>query len=265
MENIKILVFDIDGTLVDRSKQTVEESAVKVINEARDKGYHILIATGRSFFFIHEDVRKSINTEFYVTVNGACLNDNEGNIITSYPFSKESLEAIIEYCAKNKFPLAIKYEDHMGVYGDYDFFVENYVGKDHPAAFNLIDDNHFHSVNNSNPLGIFYFAPENTLDDVVDKIPELNFIPADNDTIEAIQSNVDKTKNIEDVLDRLNLSWDNVIAFGDGNNDVKMLQLAKVGVAMGNASDYVKSQANYVTDTVLNDGIKKAFDYLKIL
>lgn len=265
MENIRLLVFDIDGTLVDRSKQTVETSAVEAINEARDRGYHILIATGRSFFFIHDDVRESINTEFYVTVNGACLNDNKGNVLHSYPFEKESLKAIIKYCEEKDFALAIKYEDHMGVYGDYDYFVENYVGKDHPGAHHLVDDNHHYAVENSKPLGVFYFAPESTLTEVEALIPDLNFIPADNDTIEAIQSNVDKTKNIEDVLDKLGLSWDNVIAFGDGNNDVKMLQLAKVGVAMGNASDYVKSQADYVTDTVLNDGIKKAFDHLEIL
>ena len=58
MENIKLLVFDIDGTLIDRSKQTVEESAKNAISKARDNGYEVLIATGRSFFFIHDDVKK---------------------------------------------------------------------------------------------------------------------------------------------------------------------------------------------------------------
>ena len=46
MDKIELLVFDIDGTLVDQSKETVEDSAVKSINQARALGYHILIATG---------------------------------------------------------------------------------------------------------------------------------------------------------------------------------------------------------------------------
>lgn len=58
MNNIQLLVFDIDGTLVDRSKETVEDSAVESINAARDKGYHILVATGRSFFLFMKMLEK---------------------------------------------------------------------------------------------------------------------------------------------------------------------------------------------------------------
>lgn len=265
MNNIKLLVFDIDGTLVDRSKQTVEDSAVEAINIAKEKGYHILIATGRSFFFIHDDVRERVNTEYYVTVNGASLNNQDGSILHSYGFDKNSLANLVDYCLENNYPLGIKYNDYIGVYGDYDTFVKKYVGFDHPGVKYLIDDNHKEAFNSLEPLGAYYFAKTSTVKEAKEILPNLNFIPDSDITVEAIKIGVDKTKTIEYVLDNLNLSWDNVAAFGDGNNDVEMIKLAKVGVAMDNASDFVKSHADHVTDSVLNDGITKALKHLEII
>ena len=265
MNNIQLLVFDIDSTLVDRSKQTVEDSAVQVINEAREKGFHILVATGRSFFFIHDDVRKRVNTEYYVTVNGACLTDNKGNIIETHEFSKDTLDRLITYCIDNNYPLGVKYDSHIGLYGDHKYFIKHYVGNSHPQVEFLIEDNDRTKSLNAIALGVYCFAPVAQIEVMMEKFSDLNFFPTDYDTLEATKIGVDKTKTIEEVINRLGLSWDNVIAFGDGHNDIEMLEKAKVGVAMGNASDYVKTKADYVTDTVLNDGIKKAFDHLKIL
>ncbi len=90
-------------------------------------------------------------------------------------------------------------------------------------------------------------------------------MPTDYSTVEATSIGVDKTKTIAEVIERLDLTWDNVVTFGDGNNDIEMLQLAKVGIAMGNANDFVKSHADYVTDTVLNDGIVKGLKHLNLI
>ena len=265
MNNIKLLVFDIDGTLVDRSKETVEDSAIDSINKARALGYHILVATGRSFFFIHEDVKERLNTEYYVTVNGACLTDQTGGILETHEFSRETLNALIDYCKTNNYPLGVKYEDHIGVYGDYDFFVENYLGYDHDLIDYLTDDNNNQAHVNSIPLGVYLFAPANKIDDFSKNVPDLTFIPTDYDALEAIRVGIDKVKTIDEVVNRLNLTWDNVMAFGDGHNDIEMIKKAKIGVAMGNASLTVRNEADYVADHILEDGISNALKALKII
>ena len=56
-----------------------------------------------------------------------------------------------------------------------------------------------------------------------------------------------------------------IMAFGDGENDIDMLQFAGVGVAMGNADEKVKAMADYVTDTVENDGIEKALRHFGLI
>ena len=63
----------------------------------------------------------------------------------------------------------------------------------------------------------------------------------------------------------MGLSLDDVIAFGDGMNDVEMIAGVKLGVAMGNAQAEVKAVADHVTDTVNNDGIFKALHYLGLI
>lgn len=55
------------------------------------------------------------------------------------------------------------------------------------------------------------------------------------------------------------------MAFGDGENDIEMLQFVQIGVAMGNAEDIVKENADYITTSVDEDGIEKALISLKII
>lgn len=90
-------------------------------------------------------------------------------------------------------------------------------------------------------------------------------MPSDREAIEAVRKDVDKTRGIEDVLERLNLTWDNVMCLGDGHNDIDMIEHAHIGIAMGNASLEVQERADYTTETVLNDGIKKALEHFKII
>lgn len=264
MRDIKLIIFDIDGTLIDRSKETVENSAIEAINKAKHLGYHILVATGRSFFFIQEDVRKRIISEFYVSANGACLNDSQGLVIKSYPFSHETLNKLIDHTKKHDYTMGIKYEDYLGVFGDYDYFYKYYNSFLKTERSLLINENQKHH-NSSLPLGVYLFASNDKIKDLNKEFLDLNFIETDSNAIQATKKNVNKTNAISDVLSNLDLTWDNVMAFGDGHNDLEMIQKAKIGVAMGNADEYVKSKADFITDTVLNDGISKALYDLKII
>ncbi len=263
--DIKILIFDIDGTLVDRSKQTVEDDAIQAMKQAKDKGYQILIATGRSFFFIHDDVRERVPSDYYVTVNGALLNDGKGEVIKSYGYSHESLNNLIDFAEDHEFPIGIKYHDFIGIHGDYQDYVTRYVGFKHPGVKFLLPDNERKYLSDNNPVGAFCFGPNDMISVFQEKMPELYFTRASDIAFEVTKQGVDKTKAIEDVLNMNGLSWDNVMAFGDGDNDIEMLEKAKVAVVMGNATDNVKEYADYITDTVLNSGIIKAMRALDII
>ena len=73
------------------------------------------------------------------------------------------------------------------------------------------------------------------------------------------EKNVDKGNGLISIITNEGLDVSETMAFGDGGNDISIIKRAGIGVAMGNANNYVQSAADYVTDTVDNDGIKKAF------
>lgn len=68
---------------------------------------------------------------------------------------------------------------------------------------------------------------------------------------------LDKAIGIKKILDMYNIESSDIIAFGDGSNDMAMLKLAGLGIAMGTATDEVKSAADYVTDSADNNGVSK--------
>ena len=74
---------------------------------------------------------------------------------------------------------------------------------------------------------------------------------------EITSKNVDKWNALEMLIEMLNITKDEVITIGDNANDVKMIQNAGLGVAMGESAPYIKEQANIVTESNDNDGVAK--------
>ena len=105
---------------------------------------------------------------------------------------------------------------------------------------------------------ILAFVPEHhkqLLDDLLDECAITSWSETG---IDIIPRNGGKSTGIQKFLDSQGLRQDEIMAFGDGQNDIEMLRFAGIGIAMGNAKEEVKKVADYVTDTVDHDGIAKA-------
>ena len=79
--------------------------------------------------------------------------------------------------------------------------------------------------------------------------------------VDIIPKSGGKIAGIRYILSRLGIGLDETAAFGDGENDIDMLRCAGVGIAMGNASEIVKQQADYITDSVDQDGLANALKH----
>ena len=75
----------------------------------------------------------------------------------------------------------------------------------------------------------------------------------------------DKGEGIRTMAEHLGLDFQNTIAFGDGGNDSSMIKAAGIGVAMGNALESLKAEADYTTTSVDNDGIMNALRHLGLI
>lgn len=85
-------------------------------------------------------------------------------------------------------------------------------------------------------------------------------VAQDHFCFDVFNANNDKFVGINQVLRKEGISWEECICFGDSTNDIKMLEMAGMGVAMGSASDYVKSFADMVTTSVYENGVASALN-----
>ncbi len=266
--NIKLLVFDIDGTLIAHKKDTIEKSAVEAISLAKQKGYHVLIATGRCYYFLREEIIDEIDPDLYVTINGTCLVNRKQEILETHTFDRKTMDSMITYVRENELLLGLKYEDYIISPIHAKEYADSYIELESSRI--LVKDgtlaNYNEELLTKNAMGAYLIGDDkDSGDKFLKAVKNVNVKRVKDNTFDIYPCGVDKTKTIESALKHYNLTWQEVMVFGDGENDIEMLSKAQVGVAMGNASKNVKKHADYVTSDITEDGIFNALKYFKII
>ena len=265
---IKALFFDIDDTLIARGHDTITPSAIKAINEAAGKGIKIIVATGRCYNIMHEDVKKSLPVDCYITINGGCVNEKNGEVSFSYPMSSEDVEKLINICLERDYPFAFKFSDCMLTYNRHDDFIYRYCrGPIKPQWVGNCDADRDYHLKCGMPIGCFIYSPACEALELEKDIEGLKFRVAhfESESCECFSKEINKGKTIRLVAEKMGISLKECAGFGDSTNDIEMMQVCGIGVAMGNALLETKQAADLVTDTVENDGIAKALKILKII
>lgn len=262
-KKIKLAIFDIDDTLIKRGKVKIETTAVQAINDLKAKGIEVMIATGRAFYFIHDDIHETINPDYYVTINGACVYDHNKDVIFNVPMVRSEGNAIIDYCNHHDIGLAMKMQQDMRVYRNLEIFQTVYMQGSEKQDI-LVDYTDAKSIEEGDevPMGLFLMGDESLIEASKALCPDGHYAKAYADAYDIYSNRAGKIAGIGIVLDRLGLTWDEVIAFGDAANDLTMLEMAAIGVAMGNAPEHVKEAADYVTTDILDNGIYNAIHTL---
>lgn len=262
-KNIKIAIFDIDDTLIKRGKVTLEESAKVAIEKLKEKGIEVLVATGRAYYFIHDDVHTAISPNYYVCTNGACVYDKSQNLIYKTPMEKNEVDALIDYARNNNLGIALKMKDNMPVYHNLEIFQTVYMqGSD---KLHILEDKTKELLEKDVPMGIFMMGDESLIEASRPLSPNGFYAKAYTDAYDIYSKHAGKIKGIEFVLNKLNLTWDNVIAIGDAANDLEMIEKAAIGVAMGNSIDMLKEKADYVSADIESDGVYQALQHFNLI
>ena len=263
----KVLVFDIDNTLINRGKATVEESALQAIRECHDKGYEIVICTGRTINAVHPDILARVPGNYFIGVNGASLNKFDGELLHCFYMSEQSVEKIIEIALKHDYHLGFKFTDSFQIYNRYDEFTSRYCkGSITEDMLNNCPGRDYH-LKKEMPLDAFIYADDDMLPQYFDQFDDLKFVRANSRKIiyEAFNKEADKGVMLGILLDRLGYTYDQAIAFGDSQNDCEMIIKAGLGICMGNGTREAKAVADYVTDDIDKDGIWKALKHFEII
>lgn len=251
----KIIFFDIDGTLLDHDKN-LPLSTKKAITTLKDKGYKVAIATGRAPF-LFKDLREELKIDTYVSFNGQYV-VVDGEVIYEQPLDKQELTSMIKFAEKSDHPLVYQSSEDMVSSVEYHPHIEESFDSlklCHPYCNNeFLEQNEIYQA--------LLFCTEKEEGVYLETFRQFDFVRWHQFSTDVLPVGGSKAKGIQYVIKKLNISEDNVYAFGDGLNDIEMMEYVKHSVAMGNALEPVKEAAEHVTKDVDKDGI---FYGLKIL
>ena len=255
---IKAIFFDIDGTLFSHTTKGIPESTKKALWLLREKGIRLLTATGRHIMDI-----KNLTTDLppfdgHITLTGQiCLDENEKTVCDA-PINDAEARGIIDTFAREGLPLIIIERDRK-----YTLFMDETIRRTEQDVTALMPE--VDRYTGEKVFQLIAFDRENKLETLMKQFPSCKTSRWNPFAVDIISQNGGKVAGIRHFMEHFQIGAHEVMAFGDGENDMEMLRFAGVGVAMGNAAPIVRQQADYVTADIDDAGIYKALQHYGIL
>ena len=266
MENIKLIAFDVDGTLVPLGGKKIEDLTAKAVRAFEEKGGKVIIATGRCSYFIHKEIVEEMNCDYYVTINGGLVCDKDFKTLYQRPMDEDFFHKLVKSGIEHDLAFAFKFEKAIAVYNKFDEYIKNYtVGKLYPKLVLDYSQTRDYHLEHGIPIDGFFIGDNEVLENNAKATPEITWVHAYDRAMECYSKDISKASGIEFVAKSLGLTMDNVMVFGDGENDIDMIKKAGLGVAMGNADEVVKKAAKYVTTACGDNGIYNAMKHFDLI
>ena len=262
---IKIVFFDIDYTLYIKDEARIPTSITEqVLPRLKAKGIIPAIATGRNYEGFPEALKPLMNEngfELFVTINGQ---DNlyQGKQISDYRLSVQRIQQAVEKLEKLGIAYAFVSRKAIAV-SENSEIVWNATS---PITKDYIVDPKFYLKDTTVQMLAYY--PEEQTQEVIDAGvlgSDLKAVRWNENAVDILLKDNSKARGIQDVLNHFGFGIENAMAFGDGLNDVEMLETVGFGVAMGNAEPELKPLADFVTKDIREDGILYALETLKVI
>lgn len=280
----KLIAIDLDGTMLNKYG-IITQNTKDVIKKVQEKGIEVIIASGRTINSV-KNFSKEINSEnYFISGNGAITYDIKNDkILYENVLSKNKAQQVIKICEENSIYYSVYTENGIITknlnYNTLYYYKENLNKEEKEKThINIVQDVYNYIEEKDEKILKIMICDNNQLvfKSILKKIKEITdieildvshmsrkLIKQGTEEIaleyfytEITSRNVDKWNALERLIEMLNITKEEVITIGDNANDVKMIQNAGLGVAMGESAPYIKEQANIVTESNDNDGVAK--------
>ncbi|MDN0044845.1 Cof-type HAD-IIB family hydrolase [Mediterraneibacter glycyrrhizinilyticus] len=269
---IKMIGLDLDGTLLtDKKELTARTKAV--ISRTLSQGIVVLVATGRPWMGIPEELRNFPGMRYALTSNGARVIDTqEERVIEEHLLSPELALQALEICGKYDTLQEVYFDGQGYAPADKMAVVERYHRNPSMCEYmrntRIPVDNIAELVKEENRgldkvQALFADMEERTQAwRELREVSGLELVGSLRYNIEINTAGVNKGTGLVNLGKVLGIKREEIMAFGDGDNDIVMLKEVGIGVAMANAEDKVKETADYITLSNEEDGVAEAIEKL---
>ncbi|MGX7418463.1 sugar-phosphatase [Carnobacterium gallinarum] len=263
---IKLIAIDLDGTLLNEHKE-ITPATKKALTQAKNIGVKVVLCTGRPLLgMAHylDELNLKEAGDYGITYNGGLVQrTNTGEVLSQKTLTKTQIKELYQLTQELQVPL--NFIDLKQVYAPP--YPENrdslYGGimKALPMVSTTIEELPEDLEYNKAVICI----DQEILDEAIAKIPvefteNYTMMKSRPVLLEVLNKEVDKGRGLAVLCELLDIHPDEVMALGDEENDMAMIEFAGLGVAMGNATDEVKAAAQFVTKSNLENGVAYAVE-----
>lgn len=255
---IKAAFFDVDGTLLSHKTKQIPPSAVAALETLKARGIRCIVSTGRQIHQMDLLPMGGLTFDGYITMNGQLTMDENRQPLYAKPLEGEVLEFALTLFREKKLPVILVEQDCL------------YVNEDTPLVRAVQE-----SISSKlPPVGEYagkkvYQACVYITDQeeaVLEPIRGKCVITRWNASgVDIIAPGGGKRAAVEQYCRDNGWAREEIIAFGDSDNDLEMIKYAGIGVALGNGEPEVKAAADYVTADIDDDGVAKALEHFGLI
>ncbi len=267
----KLIAIDMDGTLL-ASGNKISNRTIETIHKAKLAGVKPILATGRLYPSAKAYADKLGFKNPIISGNGAALHDENGKLIYESYINNDTLRTLIEVLDKsdlyyhlystesiytniNKLDLELLTSYYGNDSGKLDIPALDY--SDFESLEKLLKERD-ENINKIMAIGEDYELKE--LEKNLSKIDSIEVTSSWYNNLEIMNLGVSKGSTLNYLSKKMGIDSEQIIAIGDNENDLPMLKLAGLAIAMGNAVDFIKDKVDYITDINDKDGVAKAIE-----
>ncbi len=270
---IKLIVTDLDGTFLNSNHVTIPQENIDAFKKAHEMGIKVAIASGRTKILTDYLMEQLPFLDYLITSNGAVTYDlKTGEIVCQTLLGNKKAVEIFNILKDYNLIYEIYYNgDCYMDSNSYSMFDENHVAphiykllsnfiKEVPDLCSLINGNGIEKLN----ILTLTAQQRIELEEIISKSGNVAFASSfpvsagKNGNLEMTEINATKGFAVKGLAESLGIGKENIMCFGDGENDCSMLKFADYSFAMANGNEYAKNTAKYIADTNDNGGVAKA-------
>lgn len=269
-DKIKLIVCDLDGTLLN-SKKDLTKASIDTLKEAKEKGIRICFASGRYDQMMSVYSEAIGGVDYLLSCNGAYVKAKAGKVLYKECLNDEVKEKIYHYLYEHNMVAMTYTTDHMYYVKDSEVLMKRITDyealakrKGYPTKLpaSPIELTGSHDFIKDVIKIVAYDEPEilSEFSTFVEGLKNVKNESTGYGLMGVFHPEVSKFSGIEAIKKEMNITDENVIVFGDYDNDLSMFACAKYSVAMANASENVKKAA---TDFALSNDENGVSEYIK--